>query len=316
MFDYDLKRTGYSPTSQLAILFLLCGVGFIIGGFVSIGIAGIYLDVPLKNIPDAIKNPEYVGLSRFLQFLSTFLMFALPALLFAKVVSRRPLKYIGFNRAITGKQVFIIAGIVFMSVLVSNMLEALNTMIPLTESMEKYFKDLEEEYTKQTLVIANMKTAQDYVISLLMIALLPALFEEMLFRGALQPVMIKLTTNAFAGILITSILFSAMHMSFYGFLPRLALGLIIGYIFYLSKNLWLSITAHCLYNAYGVTQMYALSRENKLTADAVAENNFSLAFSVFAFITLFVVFYFFKKESEVVIASYNLGRESTNDYLE
>ena len=56
-----------------------------------------------------------------------------------------------------------------------------------------------------------MKTIQDYLISLIMIALLPAIFEEMLFRGALQPIMINITKNAFIGIFLTSFLFSAIH---------------------------------------------------------------------------------------------------------
>ena len=133
-------------------------------------------------------------------------------------------------------------------------------MIPYFEDCEKYFRGLEDEYNKEMLAIANMKTAGDYIVSLFVIALLPALFEEMLFRGSLQPVMINLTKNAFAGILITSILFSAIHISYYGFLPRLALGLIIGYVFYFSKNLWLSSITHFLYNAFGVTQLYMLKQ--------------------------------------------------------
>ena len=114
-----------------------------------------------------------------------------------------------------------------------------------------------------------MKTTLDYVLSLVIIALLPAVFEEMLFRGSLQPVFISVTRNAFAGILITSILFSAIHLSYYGFLPRLALGLIIGYISYFSKNLWLSVITHFLYNGFGVTQIYALSKAGKLNAESM-----------------------------------------------
>src|SRR6185436_14085401 len=142
------------------------------------------------------------------------------------------------------KQVFILVGIVFIAMIVSGVLSEVNEMIPLTKKAESYFKGLEDEYNKEMFAIANMKSTQDYIVSLVIIALLPALFEEMLFRGALQPVMISITRNAFAGILITSILFSAIHMSYYGFLPRLALGLIIGYVFYLSKNLWLASITH------------------------------------------------------------------------
>ena len=131
--------------------------------------------------------------------------------------------------------------------------------------MQQYFQSLEDEYNKEVFAIANMKTVSDYIASIIVIALLPAMFEEMLFRGSLQPIMINISKNAVAGIIITSILFSALHGSYYGFLPRLALGLILGFIYYYSKNLWLSITFHFLNNALGITQMYALSRKGMLT---------------------------------------------------
>ncbi len=179
-------------------------------------------------------------------------------------------------------------------------------MIPLSKSLEQHFKSLEDQYNKEVFAIANMKTVQDYIISLIIIALLPAMFEEMLFRGALQPVMINITKNALAGILITSILFSALHASFYGFLPRLVLGLILGYIFYFSKNLWLSIVFHFLNNALGITQMYALSKKGLLTANAMNDDTFLLYYGLIAAVALYVAFKVFKKESEVVISMHNL----------
>ncbi|HEY2728089.1 MAG TPA: CPBP family intramembrane glutamic endopeptidase, partial [Parafilimonas sp.] len=127
-------------------------------------------------------------------------------------------------------------------------------------------------------------------------------------RGALQPIMINLTKNAFIGILITSILFSAIHMSYYGFLPRLALGLIIGYLFYFSKNLWLSSIMHFLYNAFGVTQLYALSKQGLLTSTSVNDDGFPLYYGLIAAGILYVLFIFFKRESEVVISMHNIKK--------
>jgi len=283
---------------------MLTGVGFLVGSFVSLGIAASYLHVSFEKLPDAFEHATNANLSRLLQFISTFFFMALPAFLFARINNRKAFEYIGFNSALSGKQVFLIVGIVFLCLIISGILSQVNAMIPLSKQAEQYFKSLEDNYNKQMLAIANMKTAMDYIISLIMIALLPAIFEEMLFRGALQPIMINLSKTSFMGILITSILFSAIHLSYYGFLPRVALGLIIGYIFYFSKNLWLASATHFFYNAFGVTQIYALSKRGLLTQEAMKDDTFPLYFALLAAGALYIIFVFFKKECGVVIAAF------------
>jgi membrane protease YdiL (CAAX protease family) len=308
MFDYDLtERPRFSPWAQFAILLCLVGVGLLVGSFVSIPIIISSLHVPITQLKDALLNSTNANLSRTIQFISTFFAMALPAIIFARIVNRKPFSYIGFNNAISGKQVFILIGIVLIGLILSAALSELNAMIPLSKSLAQSFKSMEDEYDKEVFAIANMKTVQDYIMSLIIIALLPAVFEEMLFRGCLQPVMINITKNVFAGILITGILFSALHGSFYGFLPRLALGLILGYIFYFSKNLWLSIIFHFFNNAMGITQMYALSRKGLLTQNAMNDDTLPLYYGLIAVVALYFAFKIFKKESEVVISMHNLG---------
>lgn len=308
MIDYDLPRPRHSPWSQLSILLFLFGAGILIGIVVTLIMADAYLHVPFQKLSDALKNSQDANLSRILQLISTFFMMVVPSFVFARIMNKKPLEYIGFNTAISGKQVFLVIGVIILGYAVSITLSEVNEMIPISKSAEQYFKSLEDEYNKEMLAIANMKTMQDYLVSLFMIALLPAIFEEMLFRGALQPVIINLSKNAFTGILITSILFSAIHASYYGFLPRLALGLIIGYVFYLSKNLWLSSITHFLYNAYGVTQLYVLSKQGLLTADALNDESIPLYYGFIAAGALYVLYIFFKKESEVVISMHNIKK--------
>jgi hypothetical protein len=104
-------------------------------------------------------------------------------------------------------------------------------------------------------------------------------------------------------------LFSAIHISYYGFLPRLALGLMIGYVFYLSKNLWLASITHFLYNAFGVSQMYVLSMRGQLTPEAMNANNTPLIYGLLAAVSVIIIFRYFKKESEVVISMYNFHKK-------
>ena len=307
MFDYDVSdKPRYSPWAQFAILLCLCGVGLLVGVIISVFVTISYLHIPFTQMSNVLLKNDNANLSRLLQFITTLFFMALPALVLARIINRKPFNYIGFNSAISGKQVFILIGLVIIGLILSGALSEVNAMIPISKSLQQHFKLLEDQYNREVFAIANMKTVNDYIISLIIIALLPAMFEEMLFRGGLQPIMINITKNAVAGILITGILFSAMHGSYYGFLPRLALGLILGYVFYFSKNLWLSIIFHFLNNALGITQMYALSRRGLLTLNAMNDDTLPLYYGLIALLALYVAFRFFKKESEVVISMHNL----------
>ena len=300
----DKPRT--SPWGQFAILLCLCGGGLLIGGLVSALLVLMFIHVPATQMKDALLSSNNANLLRLFQFITTFFFMALPAIILARLVNHKPFKYIGFNSAVSGKQVFILIGIVIIGLILSGALSELNAVIPISKSLKQYFQSLEDEYNKEVFAIANMKTVSDYIASLVIIALLPAMFEEMLFRGSLQPIMINITKNAIAGIIITSILFSALHGSYYGFLPRLALGLILGFIYYYSKNLWLSITFHFLNNALGITQMYALSKKGMLTLKAMNDDTIPLYYGLIALLALFVAFKFFRKESDVVISMHNM----------
>ena len=119
MFDYNMNRPQYSLASQLAILLLLSGIGLIMGSFISLFIANAYLHVPLQNLPEALKKSGDADLSRLLQVVSTFFFMALPSFIFARIMSRMPFNYIGFNSAISGKQVFMVGAIIFAGLMVS-----------------------------------------------------------------------------------------------------------------------------------------------------------------------------------------------------
>jgi membrane protease YdiL (CAAX protease family) len=137
--------------------------------------------------------------------------------------------------------------------------------------------------------MAHMTNLTDYLLAMLVMALAPAIFEEVLFRGAFQQVFIGWTKHAWAGIIITSILFSAIHFSFFGFLPRIALGLILGLIFFYTNNLWLSILLHFLNNGFVVTQLYILTAQGK-SIDKVMDETMPIWWGCIALILLVVLF--------------------------
>lgn len=298
--DYNARQP-YSPLTQLAFLLLLAGGGIVFGSIITLVIASAILHVPMLNLADELLKPENVQVSRLLQIAATFFYMATPAIIFSFIVSRRPFAALDFGKRINSTQIMWVVAIAVIALILGGALGELNSMIPIPDTWAAKFKAMEDEYNKQVLALSSMHTVADYIISLLLIALLPAIFEEMFFRGAMQQVFIKLFGNALSGILLTSIIFSAIHLSYYGFLPRLFLGMMLGYVFYYSKNLWLNILAHFLNNAIALTQMYILSRQGKLNEESM-NDTFPLYYGLIAAVAFVWVFIQFRKKSEEVLS--------------
>lgn len=293
---HESSSRGISPFGQFGILLGLLGLGFILAGIVSIIIVKVALGVPLSGLAAALLDPKNVQVARVVQIVSTLVLFAVPALLFAVIVNKQPFRYLGFATHSNFRQFYLVLLIAIAALFSQSILSQLNEWIPISKHWEQVFKRMEDEYAKEVLNMVQMKTFADYVYSLIIIAFLPALFEELFFRGALQQMFIGMFRNAFWGILITSIFFSAAHFSYYGFLTRLFLGLVLGYIFYYGKNIWLNVTMHFLNNAVVVTGLYLLSRSGKLTEKSMQDDNYPVFVGIIAIIGVLALFVMFKRE--------------------
>ena len=239
-----------SPWSQLGIFFGLLGAGFIIGSLI-MGIVAFALGLQDATSMGKIdwSRPEVVSRMKIIQALSSILIFFVPAYVFALIAySGKATGFLGLKPA-QFKPMYILA-IVMIIVAFPFVfwLGEVNQLIPLPQWMG----DLEQEATKQMQQFLKAENIGEVILNVLIIALLPAICEEVCFRGALQRIMIHITKNAWAGIIVTSILFSALHLQFQGFLPRMFLGMILGAICWYSGSLWPGILAHFVNNAIQV----------------------------------------------------------------
>ena len=119
-----------------------------------------------------------------------------------------------------------------------------------------------------------------------MVAVLPAIGEELLFRGIVQRMFVRITKNIHWGIWISAILFSAMHMQFYGFIPRMLLGALFGYLLVWSGSMWLPILGHFLNNGIAVVATFLI--HNKQLSPEV-ETYGSTSDSYFAAVASFAI---------------------------
>ncbi len=295
--------------SQFALLLGLLGVCLIMSGLLMGLLVGQLLNLPLLKAADALLKPQNIQLSRIVNTLGTFIAFFVPAWAVAKISYKNPSYTMGFNRFASSKQFILVAAISIGALFLSGSLGVLNEIIPMPASFLRKAKALEENYKSAMLSMATIRNWGDYIISLVVIAIAPAIFEEVMFRGGMQRVLIGWTNNAFVGILITSIIFSAIHGSYFGFLPRLGLGVVLGLIYYQTKNIWLSITMHFLNNAIVVTQLYFLILSGKTVEKAMDETmantstTTSIILGVVAIGMLIPLFIQLKKESKLVLAN-------------
>lgn len=296
------QRSTINYPLRFAFLLGLLGIFIVLTAFLVPFIGSLLMHVPFMQVTDRLNRPENTNISRVLNTLASLLVFLLPALFLARIISKRPFTQLGFNTAISGKQIFWICLILFAGIMLSGALGELNEKIPIPAQWYAKAKALEDAYKASMLSMATMKTPLDYILTLLVLAAAPALFEEVLFRSGFQQVFIGWTNNKWAGILIASIVFSSFHFSYFGFLPRMALGVILGLIFYYSKNIWLSILLHFLNNAFVITQLYIASGMGKSISKTMDESIPSW-WGIIAVVLLLVFFRSFKKESDLVLVN-------------
>jgi len=157
---------------------------------------------------------------------------------------------------------------------------------------------LEKTYNEQVMIFSKMNGASDLFLALFIMAFLPALFEEVFFRAALQNLLVNWWKKPMLAIAVSSLLFSLVHGSIFLFLSRAILGFALGLMYYKSKNLWVNIIAHFLNNGIIITTMFVYSLQHKkIDVDAV-ELKTDWWFVFLAGGLLFILFKSFNKYSE------------------
>jgi uncharacterized protein len=294
-YDYD-EFKGVSPAAAFFILLGLLGAGVIIGSLAGFAVWLGMTGQGITTFEKDMLNPQFTNAARVMQMVSVLCMFFIPAVITARLMSRSPFKLLGYKEGFNWKQFSLVVAILLLCMPLVGALGQLNQSIPLTKALEAAVKKMEDNYSKQAEALAAMHSFGDLIFSLFIIALLPALFEETFFRGGMQQALIGWFKNPLAAIIVTSILFSAMHISWYGFLPRFALGMVLGLIFYYSRSLWLNMLLHFLNNALAVGYMYYLSTHNKPVKEAM-DDNAPIWMGLPAIVLLVVLFRFFKQVS-------------------
>ena len=257
-----------SVFSSLLILVGFVLLGLFVGQFIAFLAMLPLFDYDFQGILNALANPMSSPQAKasllILQAAGSLFGFILAPLLHQRVIDRQritPLTTQYETSAIILGVVFLLM-IAFMfanSVVIEwNMNLDLGKLSP---SFEEWAKGKEEELKELTEYLTRFDSISGLLVGLLVIAVLPAIGEEFLFRGLVQPKLQKLVGNPHVAIWIAALLFSTIHFQFYGFFPRLLLGALFGYLFYWSGNLWYAIFAHFVNNGFTLVMLYLYQQE-------------------------------------------------------
>ena len=240
LFTENLKQS----TGMRIFLFLLI---FLIGTLVGVVVSALFVfggDIGMK-----------IG-----QGISSIFMFVVPPIVYYCITRKENrMQALGFRRLSSPWWlIFVAVALMFVSIPVTTTLTSWNEGMHLGgafSGIEKWMKELEETAQALTEKMANVDTIGGLLLNLVIMALIPAIGEEMTFRGVLQQSLTR-RMNPHVAIFLSAAIFSFFHFQFYGFLPRMFLGVILGYMFYITGSLWTSILMHFVNNGASVTLYY------------------------------------------------------------
>lgn len=261
-----MKRIAYlnklSPWGRLILLLSQIMLSALIFAFLGMLIGKLFFGLDLNTLSYIFTNPEtdkQLIFIKFYQFMNQIGVFILPVFIFSFLVSTNPINYLNINKPPNTTNLFILGVVVFSCLPFLNFLDNLNQSISFPESfswIENWILDKEIQAKQLTEVFLKTNSIGGLLVNLAIVALIPAFGEELLFRGLFLKLFKSITGNAHWAVVISAFIFAAVHMQFYGFLPRFFLGLILGYSFVITQNLWMPIFIHFVNNAASVVVYY------------------------------------------------------------
>ena len=283
------RGEGNHPLMSLILLLSLVFAGAVVFGVLSVFIAlAVSGTLAIGDLQDLLSgNTENTSLIKIVQAGSSIGMFILPALLMG-VIEKRKDKYLDFKTRVNPMLWFIIIGIMFFAAPIFEQSIKLNERMQLPEAfsgLESWMKAKEAELERLTHLLLSDTTYWGLFVNLIVIAVIPAIGEEFLFRGCLQNILTRWFRNPHVAVWIAAIIFSAIHLQFYGFLPRLLLGALFGYLLLWGKNIWLPVLAHFINNAAATISAFYLQRQGK----SLDEMDFGDKIPVYLYFASFVI---------------------------
>lgn len=252
------------PTVKLIIVLLSTVTIGIIVWFVGLLIARIIFSLDLNEVNQVIYGQtEYwsVWQLKYFQLIQSLGFFLLPGFFSLWLLSSPETPYFSIKKSPKLITVLLLTFAIFISFPFFSRIVEWNRNIELpgfSEGLKEKLIEFDQDYSDISSRLLVTKSWGNYLFNLLLIALVPAIGEELIFRGLLQKIFKEAFRNIHVSIVLTAVLFSAIHGQIFGFVPRFLLGVFFGYLMFWSGNIWLPVLAHFFNNAIAVTLYFIL----------------------------------------------------------
>jgi len=255
-----MLRGTYSKINNVSKFILLITLVFSFLLFSTL--IGILALVPLfgSGVIGLLSAPDFTSVSvvnamKAIQILNMAGGLLLPAAIYLWLCSSETKSKGGFLKSINYLPIIFSAILMVFAQPLIGLISELNSYLKLPEGLsfiENWMKNAETQGEMITEAFLSTTTTGGLLVNIFMVAILPAFAEELLFRGALAGLFKDWTKNIHLAVFLSSFIFAAIHLQFYGFLPRFLLGMALGYLFFWSGSLWLPIAAHFTNNFLSV----------------------------------------------------------------
>ena len=270
-----------TPASvKIIFLLVLAATSYLIITYI-----GLLLALPLFSmnwdqlqytISEGFQKSD-TGFIYYLQGIQTLGIFIVPALLAHILLFEQGSGFIKDRSLGIGTSVFLSLIVLIVSAPILQWLIHWNNEIRFPDIMkgiESSLKKMENDRSAVTERLLSDRSIHVFLINILIVAALPALGEEFMFRGVLQKILISWFKNNHWGILVVAFCFSAFHLQFYGLIPRFLLGMFFGYLYCWSGTIWLPVLAHFLNNAIAISIAYiSMASDSQIPALLTGNDN-------------------------------------------
>lgn len=241
MENHNLRFTPGQRIIILSVLLLL----FTVIGSVIVGII--------------VRNGMTTQTIRISSVVQDCIIFVLPAVISAVVITPYAANFLGIDRGFSVRQLALAVLAFAFSIPAMNALVCLNEGLSLPSALsglEEWMRNAEMQAQSTVELLLGTSSVGSLIVNLLIVGVLAGFSEEIFFRGSLQRLFMSSNMSPHVAIWLTAAVFSAFHLQFFGFFPRLLLGVFFGYLFYWTKSLWLPIIMHILNNSLVVYSMW------------------------------------------------------------
>lgn len=305
--------TYYKPIMQFVVFLALISMSWLVGAFMLKFLNLSLLGYSSEEFSKLNEIPPHLYIRfKLVEILAMIVMLFMPAALFAYLAYPKPATYLRFTPSVKPTYWFLGIAIMLLAIPFSSLLENLNSKLPFVEGNERY--------TMLSKVMLSGTTWSDLMLNIFAICIVPAIAEELFFRGCLQSILIKgggkfrkfhffelsdypksfrsivnFSNTPYFAIINTAIIFSAFHGQLSAFIPRVFLGLLLGLCFYFSGSIWVSIIMHIVNNLLTVVMVF-LFNNGKINVDVSAPQMVNIWLGLASgVVTIGLVYYYYTK---------------------